>query len=299
MNRLSEIIEALEGFAPKELKEPWDNVGLMVGDRAQKIDKVYVCLDLTTENVREAIDCGADLIVSHHPLIFKPLYSVTEDDPISCMVRAAVKNNISIFSMHTNFDKAEGGTNDLLAHRLGLQHIREYSAAECVDASGTPFSPIGRVGFLPAPVTMEEFLSKVKSTLGCTALKYTGDPFDEVRCVALCSGSGGKEGVYSAFHSGADVYVTADLGHEHARSAYELGLNIIDAGHFETENTICEFLKDLFETKFPDIQFFVSSAKPLYSSFYHLAKATRGWLFFFISLFPFAYKYTKRQVIKC
>ncbi len=267
MNRLSEIIEVLNASAPQETKEPWDNVGLMVGDRGQKIQRVYVCLDLTTENVREAIALGADLIVSHHPLIFKPLYSVTEDDPISCMVRAAVKNDISIFSMHTNFDKVKGGTNDLLAGKLGLEHIREYTEAECVDANGTPFSPIGRVGFLPTPLTMEDFLIKIKSALGSTALKYTGDLSDEVRCVALCSGSGGKEGIYSAFHSGADVYVTADLGHEHARSAFELGLNIIDAGHFETENTICEFLKVFFATNFPDLEVFVSSAKPFYSNF--------------------------------
>jgi len=267
MIRLSEIIDALEGFAPHDLKESWDNVGLMVGDRSQKVERVYAALDLTTENVRQAIEFGADLIVSHHPLIFKPLYSVTEDDPIGSMVRQTVKNDVAVFSMHTNFDKVQGGTNDLLANRLGLKNIREYSQAECVDGAGNPFSPIGRAGELEYPVSMAEFIREVKTALGCTALKYTGDPADMVKYVALCSGSGGKEGIYSAYHSGADVYVTADLGHEHARSAYELGLNIIDAGHFETENLVCEFLEEFFETHFPEISVMTSTSRPFYKGF--------------------------------
>lgn len=265
MVRLSDIMEELEHLAPSALKEPWDNVGLMVGDETQKIERVFVCLDLTTENVTQAIYWGADLIVSHHPLIFKPLFSVTESDPIASMVRRVIKNDISVFSMHTNFDKADGGMNDLLAHRLGLENVRKFTEDECVDAAGNPFSPIGRVGMLEYPLTVEDFILRVKDVLGCSALKFSGDLSEPVQTVALCSGSGGKEGIYSAFHSGADVYVTADLGHEHARSAYELGLNIIDAGHFETENIICDFLAEFFENRFPDLEVIVSDANPFYS----------------------------------
>ncbi len=267
MTRLSEIINELNRLAPPELKEPWDNVGLMVGDETQQIKKVFICLDLTTENVSKAISCGADLIVSHHPMIFKPLYSVTESDPIASMVRSVVKNDISVFSMHTNFDKAEGGMNDLLASMLGLENIRSFTQEECVDGNGEPFSPIGRVGILDEPMTMEDFILHVKDVLNCSALKFSGDLSEPVRTVALCSGSGGKEGVFSAFHSGADVYVTADLGHEHARSAYEFGLNIIDAGHFETENIICPHLAEFFEEHFPDLEVVLSDSVPFYFSF--------------------------------
>ncbi len=266
MIRLSKIIEELEYIAPKELKEPWDNVGLMVGDETQKIERVFICLDLTTKNIEHAIDFGADLIVTHHPLIFKPLYSVTENDPISGIVRSAIKNDISVYSMHTNFDKADGGMNDLLAHKLGLEHVRKFSEDECVDALGNSFSGIGRVGTLDFPMEMEDFVQHVKSALGCRAIKYIGDLSETIQTVALCSGSGGGEGIYSAYHSGADVYVTADLKHEDAKTAQELGLNMIDAGHFETENIICEFLAHLFESRFPDLIVEVSDSKPFYHS---------------------------------
>ena len=265
MTRLSEIIEELNGIAPPELTEPWDNVGLMVGDATQKIERVFVCLDLTTENVAAAIEANADLIVSHHPLIFKPIYSVTESDPIGSMIRSVIKNNISVFSMHTNFDKAEGGMNDLLAHQLGLENIRSFTEEECVDGNGNPFSGIGRVGMLEYPMSLEDFIHQTREALGCAALKYSGDLSEPVQTVALCSGSGGKEGIYSAFHSGADAYVTADLSHEHARSAYELGLNIIDAGHFETENLICDFLASFFAARFPELEVVTSEATPFYS----------------------------------
>ncbi len=266
MLRLSEIIEELERFAPPELKEPWDNVGLMVGDRSQKIEKVYVCLDLTTENVRNAIDFGANLIVSHHPLIFKPISSVTEDNPVASMIRRAIRHDVAIYSMHTNFDKTDGGMNDLLAQKLGLENIRSFTDEECVDENGVPFSPIGRIGNLEIPMTLEDFARYTKSLLGCTALKYSGDLYEDIRTVALCSGSGGREGMYAAYRSGADVYLTADLKHDMAVTAYELGLNMIDAGHFETENIICEFLTEFFETHFPELEVETSEAEPFYFS---------------------------------
>ena len=266
MIRLSEIITELERFAPPELKEPWDNVGLMVGDETQIIKKVFVCLDLTTENMRQAIDFGADLIVSHHPLIFTPLRSITERDPIASIIRTAIKNDISIYSMHTNFDKTDGGMNDLLADKLALENIRPFTESECIDSEGKTFSPIGRVGNLELPMTLEDFARQVKAVLGCTALKYSGDLSEDIETVALCSGSGGRECMYAAYNSGADVYLTADLKHDIAMTAYELGLNMIDAGHFETENIICGFLEEFFEAHFPELDLKASDAEPFYFS---------------------------------
>ncbi len=261
---LSKIIEELEALAPPELKEDWDNVGLLVGDENKRIENVYICLDITNENVERAVEFGADLIVSHHPLIFKPLYSVTENDITGGIVRTLIRHDISAYSMHTNFDKADGGMNDLLAHRLGLENVRKYTADECIDPKGSPIDAIGRVGSLELPMSMEDFVSHVKSILGCRAAKYMGNPDETVQTVALCSGSGGG-GIYAAYNSGADAYVTADLGHHHAQTAKEIGLNIIDAGHFETENIICEFLGEFFHNRFPELNVEISDSEPFFT----------------------------------
>ncbi len=262
---LSSIIEELEKMAPPAEKCPWDNVGLLVGDKSQKISRVFVCLDITSENVKSAVSFGADLIVSHHPLIFDPLKSVTEGTVVGGIVRELIRHNISAYCMHTNFDVAQGGMNDLLAKSLGLENIRAFTTDECVDEFGEALDGIGRVGHLTFPVSLEEFIHRTKTTLGCTALKYCGDLDDTVQTVAVCSGSGGSE-MYAAYHSGADVFVTGDLKHDHGRIATEIGLNMIDAGHFETENIICEHLTGFFESYFPELMVEASYSKPYFKS---------------------------------
>lgn len=265
MTRLSKIIEELEVLAPSELKCPWDNVGLLVGDESQRIERVFVCLDITGANVKAAVDFGADLVISHHPLIFDPMRSVTENDITGSIVRTLIRNNISAFCMHTSFDIADGGMNDLLASKLGLENVRKFTPDECIDQNGQVFDGIGRVGVLEQPMSLAQFIEHTKSALGCAALKYTGNPSEIVQTVALCSGSGGSE-MYAAYHSGADVYVTADLKHDHGRIANEIGLNMIDAGHFETENIICGFLADFFYHRFPELEVKQSEAVPYFKT---------------------------------
>ncbi len=265
MVRLSKIMEELEILAPSEAKCPWDNVGLLVGDEGQRISRVFVCLDITGENVKAAVDFGANLIISHHPLIFEPLKNITENTVTGSIVRTLIQHNISAFCMHTSFDVADGGMNDLLAQRLGLENVRKFTPDECVGEDGEAIDGIGRVGVLERPMPLSEFLLYIKSVLGSKALKYAGDLNENVQTVALCSGSGGSE-MYAAYHSGADVYVTADLKHDHGRIAEELGLNIVDAGHFETENIICEFLSEFFLHRFPELKISASGAKPYFKS---------------------------------
>ncbi len=265
MVRLSKIIEELEILAPSEAKCSWDNVGLLVGDEGQRISRVFVCLDITSENVKAAVDFGANLIISHHPLIFEPLKSITENTVTGSIVRALVQHNISAFCMHTSFDVADGGMNDLLAIKLGLENIRKFTPDECIGENGEALDGIGRVGVLDRPMLLSDFLLHIKAVLGSGALKFFGNPDETVQTVALCSGSGGSE-MYAAYHSGADVYVTADLKHDHGRIAEEIGLNIVDAGHFETENIICEFLSEFFLHRFPEIEVAVSPAKPYFKS---------------------------------
>jgi len=263
MLKVKDIIRELERFAPPALAEPWDNVGLMVGNTEQRVTTVFVCLDVTQENVRQAIDCGADLILSHHPLLFSPVSRIVEQDISGRILRDLIKNEISVYSAHTNLDHADGGMNDALADWLDLNDIRHFTDMEATDQFGKPIDNIGRIGKLNAPMEMEDFVEFVRHTLSCHSIRYIGKSDAAVEAVALCSGSGGS-GIYTAYHAGADVYVTSDIKHHEAQLAHELGLNLIDAGHFETENIICSFMTEFLESTFPELNVIVSDAQPYF-----------------------------------
>ena len=263
MIRVKTIMEEIEKLAPVSLAESWDNVGLMVGNEDSRVTTVFVCLDVTSDNVRRAIDCGADMIISHHPLIFSPVKRIVEQDVNGRILRDLIKNDISVYSAHTNLDNADGGMNDILADRLDLIYTRKFTDEECIDESGKPIDNIGRVGLLETPMEMSDFAELVKSSLGCNTIRCLGDPSDVIKTVALCSGSGGF-GIYAAYHAGADVYVTSDIKHHEAQLALELGLNLIDAGHFETDNTFCSFMTEYLESKFDEINVIPSDVQPYF-----------------------------------
>lgn len=263
--KLKHIIQQLEQLAPPSLAEPWDNVGLQVGDFEQEVSTVFVCLDVTSENVRQAKAQGADLILSHHPLLFSPPKQIVEQEVTGQILRELIRSNISVYSAHTNLDHADGGMNDVLAEKLTLQNIRHFSEEECRDGLGKPIDNIGRVGVLAAELTMGEFAKLVKASLGCRSLRYLGNPETLVRTVALCSGSGG-DGIYAAFRAGAEVFVTSDIRHHEAQLAAELGLCLIDGGHFETENTICSFMAEFLREKFPGLSVVSSTATPYFEA---------------------------------
>ncbi len=265
MLNVKDIVNQLEQFAPPALAEPWDNVGLQVGDREQEVTTVFVCLDVTSQNVAEAKACGAELILSHHPLLFSPPKQIVEQEVTGSILRDLIRSDISVYSAHTNLDHADGGMNDVLAQYLTLTDIRRFREDECVDGLGKPIDNIGRVGVLPKPMSMKDFVALTKDALGCRALRFLGDPDKTIRTVALCSGAGG-DGIYSAYHAGADVYVTADVRHHEAQLASELGLNLIDGGHFETENTICRFMADFLKEQFPELNVVSSTATPFFQS---------------------------------
>jgi len=264
MYRVKDVANIIERLAPTRLAESWDNVGLMVGDPDKIVETIFICLDVTSENVSRAIEQGADLIISHHPLIFSPIKNIVENDILGGILCTLIKNDIAVYSAHTNLDHADGGMNDILADKLGLEDVRRFTEEECTDGTGNPIDNIGRVGYLDTPVELEDFKSLVKSILGCRSIRSLGNPSDTISTVALCTGSGG-EGIYSAYHSGADVYVTSDIKHHEAQLAFELGINLIDAGHFETENTICDFLKTYLEENLTDIEVIASDAEPYFS----------------------------------
>lgn len=264
MYKVSDITNAIERIAPLSLAESWDNPGLLVGDPEKTVRTVFVCLDVTGENIAKAAECGADLIVSHHPLIFTPLKRIVENDISGASIISLIKSGISVYSAHTNLDNADGGMNDILAEKLGLSEVRHFTDDEARDESGNSLENIGRIGVLDTPCELLDFVGFVKSVLGCKSIRYTGFPNDTVSTVALCSGSGGS-GIYTAYRAGADVYVTSDIKHNQAQLAFELGINLIDAGHFETENTICEFMHNYLEERFPELTIVESDAEPYFN----------------------------------
>lgn len=238
MPKLKEIIDILELAVPAYIKEEWDNIGLIIGDREAEIKKVIVALDCTESVVLEAVSKNADLIITHHPLIFEAVKNIDFNTSLGNKIKKLIINNINLVSLHTNFDKVVGGTSDTVSKFLELSDIKNLTDDE--------FS-LGKIGNINS-LTLEEFALKVKDKLNLKSLKYIGDNSKIINKVAVVSGSG-ADFLYEAKKMGADCLVTSEVKHHIGIDALENDIAIIDAGHFETENvamkTFCEILKDL------------------------------------------------------
>ncbi len=218
---------------PKSLSCEWDNDGLMCcPDGNAPVKKILVALDVTAAVVEEAIQGGYDMILSHHPLVFRPLKALGGEDPVSKKVIRLLTSGISVMSFHTRLDAVLGGVNDVLAQKLGLVDV--------VPFAGEDGQAIGRIGRLPIPVSLEDFAKTVKVALGASAL-FVSDAGREVSRVALLGGSGGDDVLFARL-AGADTYLSGELGHHHMTDAPENGMNLIAGGHFFTENPVCERL---------------------------------------------------------
>jgi dinuclear metal center YbgI/SA1388 family protein len=242
---VKDLLKTLDKIAAFSLAEQWDNVGLMVGDPDQKIKGVLVALDPTEEVLAEAKECGADCIITHHPLIFNPLKVIYTNQPLGRFLRRALKNEISVIGCHTNLDQAAGGVNDVLAESLDMVDSRVLAptgkgqdTAENPEASDIGF---GRVGRLAEPLSSKAFVERMCVFFNLPVLRVAGKLPEEISIVAVCGGSG-SELAEAAFVSGAQVYITGEVKHSTARWAEASGFCIIDAGHFATENPVVESL---------------------------------------------------------
>ena len=253
MTTVADIVALVEELAPREMKEEWDHVGLLVGNRSQTVSKALVALDPFMDVCQEAADWGAELILTHHPLIFRPVRAVTTDNAVGRAILFLAQHGISAVNAHTNLDNAPGGVNDALAARLGLGFSEVLSPAG-MDRVGRPWGLL-RMGKVPRQ-SLEDFLGTVKNQLGCPGLRYvnSGRP---VHHVAVGGGSCASE-LETVFYAGCDTFVTADVKYNQFWDARELGLNLIDAGHFYTENPICPVLADHLRAAFPDVTVRVS-----------------------------------------
>lgn len=241
----------------------FDNVGLLVGDACQRVSRVLVALDITSQVIDEAEETGAQLIVSHHPVIFHKLSGVTWDDPVGRLVMRLVRGEISAICMHTNLDVARGGVNDALADALGLQSCT-LLASEGVDG-GVEYG-IGRVGELPRAESVRAFLMRVREALGANGLRYVPAERD-VKRVAVGGGACGSY-LEAACAAGCDAFVTADVKHDRFLTARDLGITLIDAGHFSTENPVCAVLRDDLAQEWPKLWVRIAGANRQPEEFY-------------------------------
>ena len=248
MTTVGDILSYLETLAPRSMKMDWDNVGLLCGGRNRPVTKVLVALDPFEGVCKEAAQWGAEVIVTHHPLNFSPLKSVTDETSIGRAVQLLCANSISAINAHTNLDCAPGGVNDCLAETLGLSEI-QVIAPSGVDELGRPWGLL-RQGTVEAQ-PLSDFLPYVKEALHCDGLRYVngGKP---VHRVAVGGGACASE-LLDAVNAGCDTFVTADVKYNQFWDAKDLGLNLIDAGHFPTENPVTALLAEKIAAQFPEV----------------------------------------------
>lgn len=243
-----QIIEAIEGYAPLSLQESWDNSGWQAGDPDAECRGALLCVDLTPEILAEAADKGCDLVISHHPLIFRGIKSLVGHDRVTECLKEAVRRGISVYSSHTATDCAPAGVSAEMARMLGL------TGASPLDPSG-----LGSVGDLPGPMAQADFIALVKRTFGCETVRASRTPARPVSRVALCGGAGG-DFLGAAIEAGAQAYVTADCKHNLFLDRRDEIL-LLDAGHFETEQCTKALFHRVISEKFPNFAVWKSEAE--------------------------------------
>ena len=239
--KVRDIIAVIEDFAPLSIQEGWDNSGLCVGSPEAEVSSVLFALDCTESLVDEAIECGADMIITHHPLIFSGLKKISPEDQVGAAVIKAIKNGISIYAAHTNADKVVAGVSGAMAAKLGLVDVQILDE----DGEGTG---LGVVGNLPQPLAVESVMSLVKDRFSLKVLKSSKPLDGMITRVAMCGGSGGSL-IGAARKSGAQLYISGDISYHNFFTPE--GFMIMDIGHYESEIEIVNILFSLIKKNFP------------------------------------------------
>lgn len=247
-----EIINIMEELAPKKLALDWDNVGLILGDSQIDVKNVLICLDVNEEVIQEAINLEANMIISHHPIIFKAVKSITaQTTPGKWMIKI-IQNNIALYTSHTNLDITNPGVNDSLFNALELKNKEGLQ-----DVQNGNF--LGRVGDTQKEYTLEEFAKFTSDKLGVNITRYVGDKNSKVKRVALCGGAASDLDFFkNAIEKGADVYITGDIRYHETQRAQGIGLNLIDATHFATENIAMPDVANYLEQRTKNMNIYVS-----------------------------------------
>ena len=241
--KISELYAKLSNDLPSELALAGDKNGIMCSpDTGAEVRRALFALDATESVIDAAIAGGFDLVVTHHPLIFSPIASVTPDTPLGRTVVRAIRSGVTVMSFHTIADSADGGVNDIVVERLGITDAVPFAGDH---------GRLGRVGRLTAPAPLYDFAQKVKTALGTPAVIIT-DAGRAVHTVAVIGGAG-KSCIDEVLEVGADTFVTGELSHAVRAEARALGLNLIEAGHFHTEDPVCDFFASLVKKYAPEV----------------------------------------------
>ena len=238
-----DIMTFVEQTAPLELAEEWDNVGLLVGNGEGKVERIMLCLDITTAAVEEALEKKADLIVTHHPVIFKGLKRLIDGEGKGHLLYTLIRNGINVYAAHTNLDFAVSGVNTQLAASIGLKGVESLGEGP------------GKTGILNTQVNLDDFIKQIKNSLNVPFVRVVGKADHGVKKVAVFCGSF-DDNLEVVMKSNVDVLVTGDVKYHTALDAREAGLCIVDAGHFNTEKIVLPEMENALKDNFPGIDVF-------------------------------------------
>lgn len=245
---LKSIIDIIDSIAPFSFAEDWDNVGVLIGEPGMEITGILIGLDPTSQLLDEAIQSGANLVITHHPAIFKPLKNIQTNTPIGAFIAKSITRKIAVVGCHTNLDVVKNGVSEILAKKLGAVSMQTLVST---GQKGQPEVGFGQLGTLKNEVSAKVFLNSLCTTLKIPAVKIAGSLPKTISTIAVCGGSG-SDLAEKAFAAGAQIYITGEVKHSTARWAEEADFCIVDAGHFATENCIIETFASILQTHLHD-----------------------------------------------
>ena len=246
------MLSALERFAPLPLQESWDNAGLQVGLTETEVSGALLCLDVNERIVDEAIAKGCNLIVSHHPLLFRGLKTISDLNDVQRTTMRAIQQGIAVVSMHTNIDNAQGGVNFRIAEKLGLENVK-FFASKMVDGieAGS-----GVVGELSEPQAADDFIIAVKKAFGVECAMCNELLRRPIKRVAICGGAGDFL-LDEAVKNQADAFITGEM-HYHQYFGYEQTIQICVIGHYQSEQYTAEIFKEIIQEECPGVKTFIA-----------------------------------------
>lgn len=229
MVKINDVINIMKKIAPENLKESYDNVGFMIGDRNNEVTKILVALDCTLQVIDEAKTIGAELILTHHPLLFKRPKSITTDTLQGKKIMSLIKNDIALYSSHTNWDSVKDGLNDKFVKLLGFKESKIIEKNPL-----NPTAGVGRIVELKEDVAIEKIINIIKDKFNLKNLRFSGELNKRVRTIALVNGSG-EDYLQPAYELGAELLITGDTTYHFVSDYEEMGFSVIDIGHFNSE----------------------------------------------------------------
>ncbi len=262
--RVADITAVVEDIVPVELQESWDNSGLIIGFEDRQVKKLLLCLEMDEDVADEASRIGAQMVITHHPLIFGGISSICDSEPTGRTIMKLLADGISVYSCHTPFDKVKGGNNDAIAEMLGLEKVRNLRGDTVASADKMAErkdeADIGRTGKLSEPMTCRQVLDIVSGQLGMSMrqLRFVGNMDREVETIGICTGAGADMMDMAVKAAGCQLFITGDVKYHEAREADQKGICIIDAGHYGTERFFASTMKNMLQKELKDVEIVVS-----------------------------------------